>query len=294
MLPSLLSERAPDWSALPRGAYVGLTQAHRRGHLVARRARGRLPAARARPGLDARRRQRGPRGPGDGRLRAQPALAPAPRGRPRPPIGFPAGHEGSAFGAALLGMAALGLVDCLERAAELVRSTAVVEPDPAAAGGLRARLRPAFAGLHDALGAGVRGAPRRPRRAAGVLSRCPPGVSARGPPRRWDSRPARARGRPRRRPRSPSARRAGARRRRRAASRCRGRSAARRPGRAGSGRPWRGPDVTVAAVASPSRSPCSRSRSRAVFSPMPFAPGRPSDGSPRRAMKSGTWAGSTP
>ena len=28
--------------------------------------------------------------------------------------------------------------------------------------------------------------------------------------------------------------------------------------------------------------------------PMPFAPGRPSDGSPRRAMKSGTFSGSMP
>ncbi len=38
----------------------------------------------------------------------------------------------------------------------------------------------------------------------------------------------------------------------------------------------------------------SRSRSRAVFSPMPFAPGMPSDGSPRRAMKSGTCSGAIP
>ena len=34
MLPYLLSERAPHWSALPHGAYVGLTRAHRREHLV--------------------------------------------------------------------------------------------------------------------------------------------------------------------------------------------------------------------------------------------------------------------
>ena len=34
MLPYLLSERAPHWSALPRGAYVGLTREHRREHLV--------------------------------------------------------------------------------------------------------------------------------------------------------------------------------------------------------------------------------------------------------------------
>ena len=34
MLPYLLRERAPHWSALPLGAYVGLTRDHRRGHLV--------------------------------------------------------------------------------------------------------------------------------------------------------------------------------------------------------------------------------------------------------------------
>ena len=34
MLPYLLSERAPHWSSLARGAYVGLTRHHGRGHLV--------------------------------------------------------------------------------------------------------------------------------------------------------------------------------------------------------------------------------------------------------------------
>jgi len=34
MLPYLLGERAPHSSSLPRGAYVGLTIAHRRPHLV--------------------------------------------------------------------------------------------------------------------------------------------------------------------------------------------------------------------------------------------------------------------
>ena len=36
------------------------------------------------------------------------------------PIGFAAGHEGSAFGAALLAMDALGLVEGIDRAAQLV------------------------------------------------------------------------------------------------------------------------------------------------------------------------------
>ena len=59
---------------------------------------------------------------------------------------------------------------------------------------------------------------------------------------------------------------------------------------------WRGVSVPgfAAAASTPSSVPWARRRSRAVFSPMPFAPGRPSDGSPRRAMKSGTCSGSIP
>jgi len=65
-------------------------------------------------------------------------------------IGFAAGHEGSAFGAALLGMEALGLVDGIDRAAELVDIEDVLEPDPAAAA-VYADLRPTFASLYEAL-----------------------------------------------------------------------------------------------------------------------------------------------
>ena len=43
-----------------------------------------------------------------------------------------------------------------------------------------------------------------------------------------------------------------------------------------------------------SSEPWRRSRSAAVFAPTPLAPGMPSEGSPRRAMKSGTWSGSIP
>jgi gluconokinase len=66
------------------------------------------------------------------------------------PIGFPAGHEGSAFGAALLGMQALGLVEGIDRAAELVGIDDVVAPD-AAATAVYADLRPTFASLYEAL-----------------------------------------------------------------------------------------------------------------------------------------------
>lgn len=151
MLPSLLSERAPDWSVLPRGAYVGLTHTHRRGHLVRAALEGvglqlaLVLASMREAGHEVR------------EVRATGGFARSPLWRQLLadalglPIGFPAGYEGSSFGAALLGMSALGLVDGLERAAELVRIDAVVEPDPAAAA-VYAELRPAFAGLADALG----------------------------------------------------------------------------------------------------------------------------------------------
>jgi gluconokinase len=74
-------------------------------------------------------------------------------------VGYPAGHEGSAFGAALLGMQALGIVDSIDRAAELVRIDELVEPDPAAAA-TYAELRPIFAGLYDALGPTFAALPR--------------------------------------------------------------------------------------------------------------------------------------
>jgi gluconokinase len=66
------------------------------------------------------------------------------------PIGFAAGHEGSAFGAALLAMDALGLVEGIERAAQLVDIEDVVEPEASAAG-VYADLLPTFASLYDAL-----------------------------------------------------------------------------------------------------------------------------------------------
>jgi len=65
-------------------------------------------------------------------------------------VQFPAGHEGSGFGAALLGMYALGLVDSLDVAADLVRIADTVRPDPSATA-VYAALRPVFADLYDAL-----------------------------------------------------------------------------------------------------------------------------------------------
>jgi gluconokinase len=150
MLPYLLSERAPHWSPVPRGAYVGLTRAHRREHLVRAALEGvcqqlALVLASLRDaGNEVR------------EVRATGGFARSPLWRQMLcdvlglPIGFPEGREGSGFGAALLGMEALGL-GSIDRAAELIRIDEVLQPDPAAAA-TYARMRPTFAALYDALG----------------------------------------------------------------------------------------------------------------------------------------------
>jgi gluconokinase len=150
MLPYLLSERAPHWSAIPRGAYIGLTKEHRREHLIRAALEGVcqqlalvLDSMRA-AGIEIR------------QIRATGGFARSPLWRQMladtldMEIQFPAGHEGSSFGAALLGLQALGLIESVEVAADLVTIEDVVHPDPAAAARY-AQLRPVFAGLYDAL-----------------------------------------------------------------------------------------------------------------------------------------------
>ena len=151
MLPYLLSERAPHWSPLPRGAYVGLTRHHRREHLVRAALEGvcqqlALVLDSVRDGGNEVREIRATGGFARSALWRR-ILADVLGA----PIGFPAGHEGSAFGAALLGMQALGLVASVDVAAELVRIDDVVEPEPTAAAAY-AELLPTFAALYDALG----------------------------------------------------------------------------------------------------------------------------------------------
>jgi gluconokinase len=159
MLPYLLSERAPHWNALARGAYVGLTRHHGRGHLVRAALEGvcqqlaLVLAALGDAGNEVR------------EIRATGGFARSSLWRQMladvlgMAVGYPAGHEGSAFGAALLGMQALGIVDSIDRAAELVRIDEVAEPDPAAAA-TYAELRPIFAGLYDALAPTLAALPR--------------------------------------------------------------------------------------------------------------------------------------
>ena len=150
MLPYLLSERAPHWSALPRGAYVGLSSEHRRPHLVRAALEGvcqqlALVLASIRAAGNEVWAVRATGGFAGSRLWRQ-ILADV-LGMP---VEFPAGHEGSAFGAALLGMQGLGMVSSVDAAADLVRIEDVVRPDPAAAA-VYASLQPVFTELYQAL-----------------------------------------------------------------------------------------------------------------------------------------------
>ena len=108
MLPYLLGERAPHWSSIPRGAYVGLTRAHHREHLVRAALEGvclQLAVV-----LDSLR----DAGTEVRELRATGGFARSALWRQMLAdvlgleIGFPAAREGTSFGAALLGMRALG------------------------------------------------------------------------------------------------------------------------------------------------------------------------------------------
>jgi gluconokinase len=150
MLPYLLSERAPLWGPPESGAYVGLTRHHRRGHLVRAALEGVcLQLALVLDSLrDAGNEVR--------EIRATGGFARSPLWRQMladvlgVPIGFARAREGSAFGAALVGMQALGLVEDIDVAARLVAVDDVVAPDPAAAA-VYAGLRPRFVAVADAL-----------------------------------------------------------------------------------------------------------------------------------------------
>ncbi|PLC11399.1 carbohydrate kinase [Kocuria flava] len=150
MLPALLGERAPRWTSIPRGAYVGLTRAHRREHLVRAALEGvcqQLALV-----LDSMREAGLP----VTEIRATGGFARSPLWRRLladvlgTEISFAPGHDGSGFGAALLGMQALGLVPSVDVAADLVTVAETVAPDPHDAA-VHAALRPVFDGLHDAL-----------------------------------------------------------------------------------------------------------------------------------------------
>lgn len=66
------------------------------------------------------------------------------------PVEFAHGQEGSGFGAALLGMEALGLIESIDVVADMIDVEETVQPEPAAAA-VYASLLPVFAELYDAL-----------------------------------------------------------------------------------------------------------------------------------------------
>ncbi|MGO1538680.1 MAG: gluconokinase [Leucobacter sp.] len=150
MLPHLLSERAPHWSSLARGAYVGLTRAHSREHLVRAAVEGVsmqlalvLQSMREAGLAVSEMRATG------GTMR-HPLWPHTIASALNMPIALPDVQEGSCFGAALLGMEALGLIASIDVAADLVRIDRTVEPDREAAD-VYASLLPVFDDLYDAL-----------------------------------------------------------------------------------------------------------------------------------------------
>lgn len=149
-LPQLLGERAPDWAGDPRGAWVGLTRAHGLEHLLRAAVEGVcmqlaiVLGALGDAGVEVREiRATG----GFTRSALWRAILAGVLGRP---IGFAASPEGSSLGAALLGMTSLGMLESLDRAAELVAVTHVERPDPADAEAY-ARLLPHFESAYAAL-----------------------------------------------------------------------------------------------------------------------------------------------
>ena len=150
MLPYLLSERAPYWTALPRGAYIGLQRHHRREHLVRAALEGvcqqlALVLASLREA-----------GHEVTEIRATGGFARSAVWRQMladvlgMDVSFPSGTQGSGYGAAVIAMTALGLVPSVEVAADRVEVLDVVRPDPAASA-VYAKLLPVHAGVYEAL-----------------------------------------------------------------------------------------------------------------------------------------------
>ncbi len=149
-LPQLLGERAPHWAGSPRGVFLGLTREHRREHLIRAAVEGvslqlaLVLASLGEAGVEVRAiRATG----GFSRSALWRRILAGTFGRP---IGFAESPEGSALGAALLGMTALGLLDSIDRAADLVAVRAVEQPERGEAE-VYARLLPVFDHASDAL-----------------------------------------------------------------------------------------------------------------------------------------------
>jgi gluconokinase len=131
MLPYLLAERGPLWDADVRGAFLGLRQHHSRGHLVRAAVEGvAFQLATILDGLDEVRPVTLIRATG-GALRA-PLWREVLAGVLGRPLQVTTGAEGSALGAAALGLHAIGVAATLEGALEAL-SPGLVDGDPAGA-----------------------------------------------------------------------------------------------------------------------------------------------------------------
>ncbi|HEY2224814.1 gluconokinase [Actinomycetospora sp.] len=142
-IPLLLAERAPRWDGALGGAFLNLRRSHGRGHLTRALLEG--VCLQLRLVLESLREA----GMAVDEVRATGGFARSVFWRGLladvlgTPVGYPDGHQGSAWGAALLGMQAVGMlapgVDALTDAADRVRIGETTTPG-AAAGLYRARI----------------------------------------------------------------------------------------------------------------------------------------------------------
>jgi gluconokinase len=140
-LPYLLGERAPWWRAGLRGAYLGLRREHHRAHLVRAAVEGVCQQlALVRDGLTAAGVElsevRATGGAVESSLWVSTLAATLNH-----PVRTTASPEGTAVGACLLGLHALGALPDLAAAADIIQANEPVRPDPDAAA-LYQRLRP--------------------------------------------------------------------------------------------------------------------------------------------------------
>jgi gluconokinase len=136
-IPQLLAERAPRWDGGLGGVFLNLQRTHGRGHLTRALLEG--VCLQLRLVLESMREA----GTAVDEVRATGGFAHSAFWRGLladvlgVPVGYPEDHQGSAWGAALLGMAAVGLLapgtDALTDAADRVRIGETVSPGTAAA-----------------------------------------------------------------------------------------------------------------------------------------------------------------
>ena len=170
MLPFLLAERGPLWDADLRGAYLGIRQHHTRAHFIRAAVEGvAFQLATILDGLDEVEPVTSIRATG-GAFRSElwrEILA----GVLDRPLTVTAGAEGSALGAAALGLYAIGVGPTLEESREQL-APGIVGPraDGARGRGIAAELRgiPRRASLRGGATARSRGRRRPPRRPVGV------------------------------------------------------------------------------------------------------------------------------